>query len=1493
MAIERISIEIKSNAKNVESQLRDVDNRIKELKNNKPQLEIKAEKLQNAKKEINNINVQLKELAAKKAIIKADSSNVVDAKKKMAEITTQMDKLRARKAVLQVTAEKLKGADTQLNKLNREMNQLNNKKAKLQVDSAEIQVAAVQLDALRNKFRTLETAGQGMVNFGRSLNRYVTLPLIAATAATAKAAIDWEDNFAGVTKTNDEVVDSTGKIIYGYEQLEKDLRDLALEIPLSNSHEEIAKIAENAGQLGIATENVKAFSKVMADLGVTTNMTAETASTELARFANITGLDPSNYDRLGSTIVDLGNKFATTESEISAMSLRLSGAGTVVGMSEADIMGLSAALSSVGIKSEMGGSAISKLMVNMQLASAKGQDAFAGLQDIAERNGVAWSTVEQAVANGGKELTNMSNALGLGKSGLKELYQSADDARSSLEDFAWIAGMSGDEFAQAFQTDAVGAIAAFVDGLSQAEDRGTTAIEMLDEMGIKEVRLRDALLRAGGASELFASAIQTSNTAWEENTALTEEAEKRYETTASQLNLLKAEVRDIAIDLGGPLIEAIRSLLSNLKPTLKNISEMAKKFNKADDSTKKLAGAILGITVAIGPAFTLTGKFTTVIGKLGQIMLKSQSSATAAAGGFSSLGTAASVAAGGGGVGAFTAALSPLGIALLAIVGVGGTLALGYGAWKAFGEEAYNAGQRVKRWGTDVGEATDKALTEIKDYGDDALGSLGLMEQGISANTETIAGDFAKMGESIENHLTKKIETLKESINDFPDDVKEAYRKIADAEISDIEKQKTIVVENNTEIGRIRENAQSQGRDLNYLEANMIKDLSTESINAYVASLKVSETEQQAILASLTGNVKQATKEQAKEWLMVAGVQKQATTIEYNKKIETETKRLVDAGYAEDSKFVKDAIGLLEQSKQNALEPFNSRQNEILANYQDLSKEVMLSNGQTISSTQEMANALATENQKVADDLKNMYTANALIAAENAKKLELKADQAKESGKFWNELVFDSKTMDVKSNAQDEVNKAAESEAGWNRLLFASKDADLSSNAKLMIAEAAIANNRWENMSFTQQQALIESNSGKMITQALQAKGDWEKMTFEQKKAVLYSDTPEVMAETMVAFGLWDAYEAEIKELDADNYNFLSILAASEEKLSIWNAEDPEVKKIIGDDYDFLTTIYSSEEKLAAWNSEDVAVKKLLSEDTEFTEKIYSSERLLGYWNKLPVEDKKLTVQNPDLLNVITMSEEAYRNWLRLPDGDKKILADNTDLLQKIILSDSAYEKWMALPDDEKKIKADNNDLKNKLANSKEEINTYNQKKVDPKEVKVNDQATSVLQGIKNQFDALTDKEIEIGVKYTVTGDKYVQGQGGKVLEAGNDYMGGLIPEKPQYRAGGGEIRPVLFKKKGTDTIPTMLTAGEFVQRKAAVGKFGVDFMNKVNNLDVSGAFKAMTNRFGSQHALQTASVSTVVNNINQTTNNANKVTQNVTGGNPDYIMKRAGRYLR
>jgi len=345
---------------------------------------------------------------------------------------------------------------------------------------SETEKLAQQREAMETMGRTMMVAGGAMA---------------AGLILSTKAAIDWDSAWAGVTKTVDGSPEQLAAV-------EKGLRDLTGILPAS--HTEIAAVAEAAGQLGIQTPNVVAFTKTMIDLGETTNLSSEQAAMSLARFMNIMQTSQGDVSRLGSALVGLGNNFATTESEILEMSMRLAKSGVQIGLSEGEVLGLATALSSVGIEAEAGGSAMSKVMIDIAASVEQGGDR--------------------------------------------------------LEMFAKTSGMTADQFAQKWKTAPAEALAAFVKGLANAEAQGGSTLGVLAELGITEVRMRDALLGSAAAADQFAGAMAMGNKEFEKNNALTDEAEKRYETTAAKLSIMGNKVVDAAISLGGHLLPAVEGV---------------------------------------------------------------------------------------------------------------------------------------------------------------------------------------------------------------------------------------------------------------------------------------------------------------------------------------------------------------------------------------------------------------------------------------------------------------------------------------------------------------------------------------------------------------------------------------------------------------------------------------------------------------------------------------------------------------------------------------------------------------------------------------------------------------------------------------------------------------------------------------------------------------------------------------------------------------------
>ena len=404
---------------------------------------------------------------------------------------------------------------------------------------------------LRNEFTpemqkvvaAAQKAGQEMQAAGRVITLGITAPLVGAALAAIKTSIDFESSFTGVRKT----VNATEPEL---QALSDGFRALALEIPANVN--ELNKIGEAAGQLGIQTPNILGFTETMAALGVTTNLSSEAAATSLARLANITGLQQDQFDNLGSAIVGLGNNFATTESEIVDFGLRIAGAGELAGLSEGEILGIGTAMSSIGVQAEAGGTAVQKVL----------------------------NEINQSVATGDEE----------------------------LRVFAEVAGMTAEEFSAAFRDDAAGAFESFVTGLGTQGDKSFTVME---DLGLESERVIRAFLGLANAGDLLSDAMEEGNKSFEDNVALMIEAEQRYGTTESRLALLWARVRELGITLGDSLIPAVHSFIDLAAPMLTFVTDAVKWWSKWPAPLKLASLAVLALVAAVGPALLIGGTILT------------------------------------------------------------------------------------------------------------------------------------------------------------------------------------------------------------------------------------------------------------------------------------------------------------------------------------------------------------------------------------------------------------------------------------------------------------------------------------------------------------------------------------------------------------------------------------------------------------------------------------------------------------------------------------------------------------------------------------------------------------------------------------------------------------------------------------------------------------------------------------------------------------------
>jgi TP901 family phage tail tape measure protein len=388
--------------------------------------------------------------------------------------------------------------------------------------------------------------------------------LFSALKGISNIGRSFETAFTGVQKTVSLSAENM-------ELLRRQLLQLSKEIP--STFEEISKIAAIVGQLGISGDQIRDFTKTIALLGVTTNLSTEEAAFALARFQTQLKVSGEDIDNVGSTIVALGNNFATTERDIIAFAERITGVGSIVGLTVQETLAIATAFASVGIEAEAGGTAVQKAFLDMN----------------------------SAVNSGGKD----------------------------LQRFATIAGMTATEFSTLFRDDAGVAFQKFVQGLAES---GAQAGQVLEELGLADARQQRAFLSLAASGGELQRAMELANLAFADNNALTKEAENRFKTQDSQIQILQNRWRAFFSTMGDGLnktllpvyqrmtrwatVEApyffdiVKLVFTQSAKVIAGYRDVAvEAFNNIGDSAKIIPYAIQG---ALNLAITALGKFINI-----------------------------------------------------------------------------------------------------------------------------------------------------------------------------------------------------------------------------------------------------------------------------------------------------------------------------------------------------------------------------------------------------------------------------------------------------------------------------------------------------------------------------------------------------------------------------------------------------------------------------------------------------------------------------------------------------------------------------------------------------------------------------------------------------------------------------------------------------------------------------------------------------------------
>ena len=929
--------------------------------------------------------------------------------------------------------------------------------------------------------------GKEISGFGSALTKGVTAPIVAGAGLVVKAAIDYESAFAGVKKT----VDETATV--SYKNLSDGIRQMAKELPASAV--EIANVAEVAGQLGIKAEDILKFSRTMIDMGESTNLSAEEAATAIAKVANIMGLSSDDYSRFGASVVDLGNNFATTEKDIVMMANRLAAGGKLAGLTAPEILGLATAMSSVGIEAEAGGTAMTQT------------------------------------------LTAIGNAVSL------TTKDSADD----LALIAKVAGTTSEEFQQAWKEKPAEALQSFIKGLNTAREKGANMDAILMKLGMTGVRQGNMLKSLALSSDKMSAAVNRSNQAWKENTALTNEANKRYETTESQLKMFRNQLTDIAIEFGGPLIKALKEGLNAAKPWIENLSELAKKFSSLSTEQQQNILKWGLFAAALGPALKLLGGGISVIGGFAKAIgglskgigflsgsakyLANLSGVTsglsAVAGSAGAVETAVAGASTGAGLlgSALGFLVTPVGLATVALVAV--TAAAAY-----FANKAYEARQRAQEWGASVSKEQADQLQNFKDKVDEANQAMtvfGTSSDGIDKVTTAVQKLATEIQKLADENLAKDID-LAHKLGLSEETIQEITNRA--------DQMKNNVQQMSDEVIQIYQNAANNHRKLSEEEKAIVLSNQNELINTQLSLMEYSGEERINMIKAFNGQADELNTEQLKKATELTEKWAKEEQASYKERLDG-YKKLMDQIKGEDEKSVKARAEI--KSKIEQLEAEHTAKMEAYSQkWNDLQGRLL----KTLKVSPEALTGIMNQLKLRAEEMGLTYDEMAIKFQNTFSKVQegnsmwaQTAKDATESMKLantqWNSMVWDEKTGKLKTNAVEEVQKALEAEGGWDAMQFILKEANLETNARLTIGEALVAN------------------------------GQWEKLSPEEKKLIV-NEKPAVQAilDSKETLAQWNALPTEIKEILGKNESFLSSAEGAKQALTQWNLMTPSEKAL-------------------------------------------------------------------------------------------------------------------------------------------------------------------------------------------------------------------------------------------------------------------------------------------------------------------------------------------
>lgn len=531
---------------------------------------------------------------------------------------------------------------------------------------------------------------------GESQNASIgTNNLVSDFAALNNILPAIERNLAKVTSSLFDNAKSYETNISSIRKVVKDLSDDTVDnlkqiaSSTGNTFESISGYATLGATLGIAEKDLSKFTKAMVDLEVASDkaITGEEGAARVARLLNQFKIGADYAENFGSSVTYVGDQFAATANEILETASYMGGLSAVNNVTIHDLIGMASEMKNLGVESSSGASAISKtfLKINTQVATC-GKD----LEQFAETAGMTSEQFTQAWEQAPTDAF-LSFINGLSTQVFDEINSAVNYGTNSLEGYAKALGVSNDEFKAMWKLNPEKTFNRYKDALGDLEEGSTSASVVLEDLKLSGVRVAQTLLKMAGNGDVVREAIKDSNKAWKDNTNLVRKANEMYNTTEGKLNQTKEAINQAAAALGDQLLPMAKTAADVTR-------NVALWIGQLPEPIKTTSGVVLVLAAGLGKLLTTASRASISLS-----LLENSSGAL----GTAVKGVTSSLAASGG-------LISVLGSALPVALGVAGAWLVAYTAYSAYAnDETRKFNKLLKELSEDANKQFVSSLQEI------------------------------------------------------------------------------------------------------------------------------------------------------------------------------------------------------------------------------------------------------------------------------------------------------------------------------------------------------------------------------------------------------------------------------------------------------------------------------------------------------------------------------------------------------------------------------------------------------------------------------------------------------------------------------------------------------------------------------------------------------------------------------------------------------------